>query len=149
MQKIQNVYHFASLGSNGKNKFYNKEKEMKVFIFLTMMFSSVSVFADNCSKPRDDFDGLYCLNKVYGEADKELNVVYKKLRTLLTDNEKSTLKKTQLKWIKNRNSSCSLRKGPNFFVSLGCTTNMTVSRTNSIRDRIRECKATGCQSSKL
>jgi uncharacterized protein YecT (DUF1311 family) len=127
----------------------NKEKKMKIVIFFVVMFSSMSVFADNCNKPRDDFDGLYCLNKVYGEADKELNVVYKKLRTLLTENEKNALKKTQIKWIKNRNNSCSFKRGPNFFVSLGCTTKMTVSRTNSIRDRIRECNATGCQSSKL
>ncbi|MFV1985064.1 MAG: lysozyme inhibitor LprI family protein [Thiohalomonadales bacterium] len=122
---------------------------MKVVIFFTLMLSSMSVFADNCNKPRDDFDGLYCLNKVYGEADKELNIEYKKLRTLLTKTEKNSLKKTQIKWIKNRNNTCSLKQGPNFFVSLGCTTKMTVSRTNTLRDRIRECNATGCQSSKL
>jgi hypothetical protein len=36
-----------------------------------------------------------------------------------------------------------------FWVNLGCTKATTVNRTNVLNDRIRECKATGCQPSKL
>ena len=118
------------------------------FVLLSVLLSSTAL-ADNCDKPRDDFDGLYCLNKVYQESDKEPNVVYKELRTHLNKPEKKALKTTQLAWIKSRNGSCSFRKGRDFYVSLGCTTKMTVDRTNQIRDRVRECKATGCRASKL
>ena len=41
-----------------------------------------------CDKPRDDFDGLYCLNKVWQEADKELNEAYKALTPKLDANGK-------------------------------------------------------------
>jgi len=116
-------------------------------IFLTVL--STNVFADNCDKPRDDFDGLYCLNKVYQESDKELNVVYKELRSYLSKSERNSLKKTQITWIKNRNERCSLKEKGVFFVSLSCTTSTTIDRTNILRDRVRECKSTGCQSSKL
>lgn len=122
---------------------------MKKFLIATLISLTPLAFADNCDKPRDDFDGLYCLNKVYLEADKELNQAYKELRKFLNKEEKQQLKKTQIAWIKQRNSNCSFRKRGSFFVSLSCTTDTTVSRTNTLKDRIRECKATGCQSSKL
>lgn len=122
---------------------------MKRFILLTTLLCSMPAFADNCDKPRDDFDGLYCLNKVYIESDKELNVAYKELRTYLTKKEKSQLKNTQVDWIESRNSECSFIKDDMFFVSLSCTTDATIDRTNTLKDRIRECKATGCQPSKL
>lgn len=107
------------------------------------------VLADNCDKPRDDFDGLYCLNKIYQEADKELNVAYKELREHLNEEQKGKLKRSQISWMKKRNSNCSFKKDGSFFVSLGCTTQTTVARTNELKARTRECKATGCQSSKL
>lgn len=122
---------------------------MRKIILVTTSMLTPLVFADNCDKPRDDFDGLYCLNKVYQESDKELNEAYTELRKFLNDEEKKQLKKTQITWIKQRNNNCSFRKDENFFVSLGCTTKTTVSRTNTLKDRIRECKATGCQPSKL
>lgn len=120
----------------------------KTILLFAILFTNTA-FADNCDKPRDDFDGLYCLNKVYQESDKELNIAYKELRSLLNKSEKKALKKTQLNWIKERNSNCSFRKPGAFYVNLACTTRTTISRTNEIRDRIRECKATGCQASKL
>ena len=110
---------------------------------------ALPVTADNCDKPRDNFDGLYCLNKVYQESDKELNTAYKELRKYLSDNEKNKLKKTQVTWINKRNKSCSLKKDGAFYVNLMCTTKTTIARTNTLRDRSRECKATGCQISKL
>lgn len=120
----------------------------KIITAITILASGVAL-ADNCDKPRDDFDGLYCLNKVYQESDKELNSAYKTLRSYLNDEEKNILKKTQISWIKNRNDNCSFKKDGKFFVSLDCTTSMTVARTNQLLNRVRECKATGCQPSKL
>jgi uncharacterized protein YecT (DUF1311 family) len=105
--------------------------------------------ADNCDQPRDDFDGLYCLNKVYVQADKDLNKAYKELRGYLNSSEKKTLKSGQLEWINHRNDECSYYNDRGFFVNLSCAADATIERTNFLNDRIRECKATGCQASKL
>lgn len=105
--------------------------------------------ADNCDQPRDDFDGLYCLNKVYLQADKDLNSAYKELRGYLSNSEKKTLKSGQIEWINHRNDNCSDYNDRGFFVNLKCAADTTIERTNFLNDRIRECKATGCQASKL
>lgn len=46
-----------------------------------LLFSTFSSFAAEsaCDHPKNDFDGLYCMNKVYMQADKELNESYGKL----------------------------------------------------------------------
>ena len=57
---------------------------MKKFMLALLVLASGSAFANSaCDTPRNDFDGLYCLNKVYQEADKELNANYKKLSAQL------------------------------------------------------------------
>ena len=86
---------------------------------------------------------------MYIQADKDLNTSYKKLKKHLNKPEKAKLKKGQVEWISDRNSSCSHHDNRGFFVNLGCATDTTISRTNFLNDRIRECKATGCQPSKL
>jgi len=89
------------------------------------------------------------LNKVYQEADKELNENYKKLKGKLDSEGKDLLKSGQLAWIEDRNSSCSRREGAEFFVNLDCATNTTIERSQFLQDRIRECASAGCQNSKL
>lgn len=119
------------------------------FILAATTFS-VAAFANSaCDKPRNDFDGLYCLNKVYQEADAELNANYKKLMAKLDATGSAALKKGQLAWISERNSSCSRREGDGFFVNLDCATNQTISRAQFLQDRYRECVSSGCQNSKL
>jgi uncharacterized protein YecT (DUF1311 family) len=123
---------------------------MKRLVLALFLCSSTAAFADSaCDKPRDDFDGLYCLNKVYLEADKELNENYKKLIAKLDKEGKSTLKNTQLSWIEERNSECSRREGQKFFVNLSCAADMTIRRAQFLQDRYRECISSGCQTSKL
>ncbi|WP_339510133.1 lysozyme inhibitor LprI family protein [Pseudomonas sp. RL_15y_Pfl2_60] len=122
---------------------------MKSIVFVALTAFSSLALADNCDKARDDFDNLYCLNKVYQEADKELNSAYGKLRAQLNDEQKNTLKRTQIAWINQRNDACSRREGSSFYVNIRCANDRTVARTNEINDRIRECKSTGCQASKL
>ncbi len=102
-----------------------------------------------CDKPRDDFDGLYCLNKVYQEADRELNENYKKLTGKLDKEGKETLKNRQLAWIDERNSECARRDERGFFVNLSCAADMTIRRAHFLQDRYRECVSSGCQNSKL
>jgi len=102
-----------------------------------------------CEKPQNDFDGLYCLNKIYQEADRELNESYRKLVAKLDGSGKAALRTGQLAWIEDRNASCSRREGDQFFVNMACATDSTVARTHFLQDRLRECNSTGCQNSKL
>jgi len=121
----------------------------KYLLAISMLLLTNTAMADNCNNPRDDFDSLYCLNKVYQQADKDLNKAYKKLKKALKKNGRRKLRSTQRQWIKKRNNNCSFRRNGMFFVSLSCTTRLTIERTNELQDRIRECKATGCQPRKL
>lgn len=121
-----------------------------VWAVLAVTMFSTSAFANSaCDKPKNDFDGLYCLNKVYQEADAELNANYKKLIGKLDQKGAATLKKGQLAWIEERNSSCSRHESDGFFVNLDCATDLTVDRAQYLQDRYRECVSSGCQNSKL
>lgn len=113
------------------------------------MFPMISWGAQNCDKPINDFDGLYCLTKVYLEADKELNNSYTKLNKVLNSTQKSKLKRGQLAWIRERNDQCSYNNDEGFFVNMNCATRTTTSRVNFLNDRIRECSAGSCRDSRL
>ena len=123
---------------------------MKKFMLALLVLASGSAFANSaCDTPRNDFDGLYCLNKVYQEADKELNANYKKLGSQLDASGKQKLKSGQLAWIANRNQNCSKREASDFYVNLDCATQTTIERALFLQDRARECVSAGCQNSKL
>ena len=113
------------------------------------MFPMLSWGAQNCDKPINDFDGLYCLTKVYLEADKELNNSYTKLNKVLNSTQKSKLKRGQLAWIRERNDQCSYNNDEGFFVNMNCATRTTTSRVNFLNDRVRECSAGSCRDSRL
>lgn len=121
----------------------------KLFVLMTLAAPLLAQANSNCDKPVNDFDGLYCLNKVYVEADKELNDKYRDLVGLLDSAGKAALKKGQITWIKQRNSQCSRREADGFFVNLECATQQTISRVQFLQDRARECKSSGCLNSKL
>jgi uncharacterized protein YecT (DUF1311 family) len=121
----------------------------KIVVALALCSSSFAFANSACDTPKDDFDGLYCLNKVYQEADKELNENYKKLAAKLDSDGKKSLKTGQLQWITNRNNSCSKREASDFYVNLNCATRTTIERAQFLQDRIRECASSGCQNSKL
>lgn len=113
------------------------------------MFPMLSWGAQNCDKPNNDFDDLYCLTKVYLEADKELNSSYAKLAKQLNIQQKSKLKRGQLAWIRERNDQCSYNNDEGFFVNMGCATRVTTERVNFLNDRVRECSAGSCRDSRL
>ena len=113
------------------------------------MFPMLSWGAQNCDKPNNDFDGLYCLTKVYLEADKELNNSYNKLSKLLNKQQKATLKRGQLAWMRDRNDRCSYNDDEGFFVNMGCATRKTTTRVNFLNERVRECNAGSCRDSRL
>jgi uncharacterized protein YecT (DUF1311 family) len=102
-----------------------------------------------CDHPQNNFDGLYCMNKVYLQADKELNEAYGKLAKKLDAPAKKSLKSGQLKWMEERNGTCSFSDDRGFYVNMDCATNRTVARVQFLNDRLRECESTGCQTDKL
>ncbi len=123
---------------------------MKKLILALLVCSSSAAFANSaCDAPKNDFDGLYCLNKVYQEADKELNENYKKLSAQLDSDGKKVLKSGQLSWIASRNKNCSKREGSDFYVNLDCAASTTIERSQFLQNRIRECSSSGCLNSKL
>ncbi|GGY52587.1 lysozyme inhibitor LprI family protein [Pseudoduganella sp. SL102] len=123
---------------------------MKRLLLAVLLSASGAALANSaCDKPKNDFDGLYCLNKVYQEADRELNDNYQKLSGKLDADGKKALKKGQLAWIRSRNESCSKLEPGHFFVDLQCATDTTISRAQFLQDRVRECVSSGCQNSKL
>lgn len=123
---------------------------MQRWIIALLLCAPSAAFANSaCDKPRNDFDGLYCLNKVYQEADKELNENYKKLNDKLDDAGKKVLKAGQLAWMRERNQNCSRHEGEQFYVNLDCAADTTISRSQFLQDRLRECVSSGCQNSKL
>jgi uncharacterized protein YecT (DUF1311 family) len=126
------------------------KETMKRLLLAALLSMSGAAFANSaCDKPKNDFDGLYCLNKVYQEADKELNANYKALSAKLDGAGKTALKKGQLAWIQERNKSCSKLEPDRFFVDLECATDTTIERAQFLQNRVRECTSAGCQNSKL
>lgn len=122
---------------------------MKILILVTSLLLTSTLNADNCDNIKEGFDGLYCLQKVFFQADKELNDSYKKLNSMIDASTKKKLKASQLDWIQERNSECSWKDERGSFVNMECAKDKTVSRTNFLNDRIRECKSTGCQPSEF
>jgi uncharacterized protein YecT (DUF1311 family) len=98
--------------------------------FMCLLFSATSFANSACDKPKNDFDGLYCLSKVYQEADKELNDNFKLLAGKLDADGKKSLKSGQLAWIKDRNSRCSEARGNSFLVDLDCDHRQRLSAVN-------------------
>jgi uncharacterized protein YecT (DUF1311 family) len=127
-----------------------EEEAMKRWMVAVLMCAAGAAQANSaCDKPKKDFDGLYCLNKVYQEADNELNSTYGKLAGKLDADGKRRLKTGQLQWIEERNNNCSRREGSAFYVNLECATDTTIKRSQFLQDRMRECVSAGCQNSKL
>jgi len=122
---------------------------LKRIVFIIVILAVPFTVHADCDNPRDDFDGLYCLNKIYIQADKDLNAAYQKLQKQLDSEGKDLLKKSQIRWIESRNSECSYRNENGFFVNLKCAAETTIERTNFLNDRYRECMSSGCLKSKL
>lgn len=123
---------------------------MKTCLSLILLALSASALANSaCDKPKNDFDDLYCLNKVYSQADKDLNESYGELAKMLDADGKKQLKSGQLSWMRRRNADCSYSDSRGFFVNLDCAAQTTIERLQFINDRKRECKSAGCMNSKL
>jgi uncharacterized protein YecT (DUF1311 family) len=119
-----------------------------VWMMLAMVLCTATAWAD-CEKTQSDYDVVYCSSKIYMQADKELNEAYKKLVGKLDTAGKKLLKEGELAWIQTRNQDCSERRPNKILLNLDCATSATVSRTQFLNDRYRECVSAGCMNSKL
>ena len=124
-------------------------KKIVIALLLASGAGMALAAGDQCDKPRNGFDDLYCLNKVYAQADKELNRLYGSLSKRLNAQDRASLKQGQLQWMRTRNSSCSRNEDDRFFVDLACATRTTIERAQFLQDRERECISSGCRSSLL
>ena len=88
-----------------------------------------------CNKPKNDFDNMYCVTKVYQESDKALNAEYKKQVAKLDTAGKAALKTEQLAWMQERNTSCSKTDTSGFYINLACATQTTALRTHALQNR--------------
>lgn len=122
-------------------------KRLLALLALTLVGPALADSA--CDHVSNDFDGLYCLNKIYLQADADLNTAYKALVAKLDANGRATLRQHQLQWLAERNASCSMRKDGAFYVDLDCATRVTVERVQFLQDRDRECISSGCMNSRL
>ena len=81
--------------------------------------------------------------EAYKKADKELNVVYKKLMSKLSDSEKSTVKTQQRNWIKIKESECKKEadeyEGGSMapMILHNCLEEKTIQRTKELRAMLR------------
>jgi uncharacterized protein YecT (DUF1311 family) len=108
-----------------------------------LITSSFQLFADGeCDKYTTSYDKTYCYSKLFIESDKELNEVYKNLNSAIknADNKKQ-LVKVQREWIKYRDSTCS-NEG---LINVDCNYDVNRTRTEYLRDRLRECKTGNCR----
>jgi uncharacterized protein YecT (DUF1311 family) len=122
----------------------------RLLAVLALLASGQALAATSaCDRVTNDFDGLYCLNKVYQQADADLNTAYKALVSHLDAGARATLRQHQLQWMAERNASCSMRKDNAFYVDLDCATRVTIDRTRFLQDRVRECVSSGCMVSRL
>jgi uncharacterized protein YecT (DUF1311 family) len=122
----------------------------KLLCSIGLLGLSLPVLAANCDQTRNSLDSVHCSNMIYQKADQELNSSYKLLRQKLNAADKSVLRTSQLAWIKQRDRQCTLNSvDMGEVIDTACLLDQTTSRTNWLNDRLRECKTTGCLSSKL
>ena len=116
-----------------------------LLIPLLLAAAPLAAWADQCDNPRNEFDAVYCMNKVYASADKDLNTNYQALRARLSNADKNTLRRAQIRWIRERDNQCVDGKG----IDVRCRLEMTQQRNHWLLERLRECKTVGCKPSEL
>lgn len=127
-----------------------KNLGLALVVGLGLLGAAMSAQADNCDNARNSLDAVHCSNIVYEKADKELNATYKQLMQKLNANDKKTLRSAQIRWIKQRDQSCTVNSvDMGEVIDSACLLDQTTTRTNWLNDRIRECKTVGCMRSKL
>lgn len=95
------------------------------------------------SQTRKDFTGETALYREYEKADKELNIVYNKLKKKLSKADQIALTNAQKDWIKFRDSNCKFKSYAEDEsgviankMNIDCLTQSTISRTEELKELI-------------
>ncbi len=105
--------------------------------------------AASCDAPQTGFDNVYCFAKVYMDLDRQLNDNYISLMKLIGEGQKPVLRGGQRNWIAMRNEHCYRADGGSNMVNIDCALATTRARIQFLSDRLAECRATGCNVTKL
>lgn len=117
-------------------------KPLKLLAAAVLLSTSGSAFAEEaCEKFTTSYDRTYCTAKLFVESDNELNQVYKELKSHLKGETSKALTATQRKWLKYRDNQCE----DSGSINVSCNYDVNRSRTEYLRDRLRECKTGNCQ----
>ncbi len=135
MSLSSNPYHTKSL-YNYFVKNLRKHDEKNTFSTF-MQLRNTAVYADNCDTTRNTYDDIYCTNKIYASADADLNKNYQALRAKLNTAQRSTLKKSQLAWIRQRDAECTDSNRNS--VDVQCRLQTTQERNHGYK-KILECQ---------
>lgn len=111
----------------------------------SLMLVSAAVLAGGCDNPRTAYDKTYCAALEMVQLDQEINVEYKKVMGLLNQQQKQTLKQSQIQWLKNRDNECS----DGSMINVACSNDTMQKRIGFLKSVERECNSTGCDSNKL
>jgi uncharacterized protein YecT (DUF1311 family) len=114
-----------------------------------MMALPTAAHAAGCDSPQTGFDNVYCFAKVYMDLDRQLNDNYGALMKLLGADQKGILRNGQRGWIGMRNDRCYRSEGGSNTVNIDCALATTRARIQFLSDRLAECRATGCNATKL
>jgi uncharacterized protein YecT (DUF1311 family) len=119
------------------------KKFLPVAVLGILGFGMQSAFAaGECDKYKSAYDQTYCFSKLFVESDKELNDVYKELRTVIKEPARKQLTEVQRDWMKYRDQTCQPSAGT---INVDCNYDANRKRTNYLRDRLRECKTGTCR----
>ena len=123
---------------------------MKYFIAfsLTLLFA-ISLQAQNeefnpCEAEQNQMNMNACAKQRFDEADRDLNVAYRKLMRMVSGDFEEKIRATQRVWIKYRDQNCecarSIYDGGSIapMILLNCKQRMTEQRTAELTDLIEQ-----------
>ena len=128
------------------------ERLLKLAITFLLLFVIASGAAsgqrkkksDPCATPLTQFDMNQCAGKAFRAADATMNQVYRKLVSILDEEEKPQLKEAHTAWLKYRDTNCEFvadqYKGGSIrpLIQATCLGDMTKRRTTELRTQIKE-----------
>ena len=100
--------------------------------------------SDPCASPLSQFEMNQCAGKAFRAADAAMNQVYRRLVSMLDEDEKAQLKEAQTAWLKYRDINCEFvadqYKGGSIrpLIEATCLGDMTKRRTTELKTQIKE-----------
>ncbi|WP_158076850.1 lysozyme inhibitor LprI family protein [Wohlfahrtiimonas populi] len=83
------------------------KNKILISVTLSLFFSFVSA-NELCTDAKSETIRNQCISQEYQKIDDSLNILYKKYRSLLDDEDKELLKAAQINWIKYKEIDCQL-----------------------------------------